>query len=69
MYVDGNMTWSLKTSGDGTDLTQNYTNAGYTPGGFAGIEPVADGVFAEQLSRLKAYVETGSVVSLKEMKP
>jgi len=69
MAVNGVMTWTLKPNGDGTDVAITYAVGGYTPGGFTGIEPVADRVFGEQLSRLKTYVETGSLSSLKEMKP
>jgi uncharacterized protein YndB with AHSA1/START domain len=58
--VDGVMTWTLKDSGKGTDLTLTYLIGGYMKGGFDNIAKGADGVLAEQVSRLQHFVETGS---------
>jgi uncharacterized protein YndB with AHSA1/START domain len=58
--VDGVMTWTLKDSGQGTDLTLTYLIGGYMKGGFENISKAADGVLAEQVSRLQNFVETGS---------
>jgi len=58
--VDGVMTWTLKDSGAGTDLTLTYLVGGYMKGGFDNISKVADGVLAEQATRLQHFVETGS---------
>jgi uncharacterized protein YndB with AHSA1/START domain len=58
--VENVMTWTLKDSGAGTDLTLTYLVGGYMKGGFENISKVADGVFAEQASRLQHFVETGS---------
>jgi len=58
--VESVMTWTLKDSGQGTDLTLTYLVGGYMKGGFENISKVADGVFAEQASRLQHFVETGS---------
>jgi uncharacterized protein YndB with AHSA1/START domain len=58
--VEGVMTWSLKDTTKGTDITFTYAISGYMKGGFEKIAPVADGVFAEQVVRLQHFVETGS---------
>ena len=58
--VDGVMTWTLKDSGQGTDLTLTYLIGGYMNGGFESISKVADGVLAAQVLRLQHFVETGS---------
>jgi len=63
------MTWSLKPSADGTDVTLVSATGGYVKGGLQNLAPVVDRVFGEQLARLKSYVETGSVPSLQETKP
>lgn len=58
--VDGVMTWKLKDSGQGTDVTLTYAISGYMKGGFDAIAKGADGVLAEQAARLQHFVETGS---------
>jgi uncharacterized protein YndB with AHSA1/START domain len=58
--VDGVMTWTLKDSGAGTDLTLTYLIGGYMKGGFDSISRAADRVLAEQANRLQHFVETGS---------
>lgn len=64
------MTWSLKPSGDGTDITLISTTGGYTKSGLQGLAPIVDRVFGEQVARLKNYVETGAPIALtKEEKP
>jgi uncharacterized protein YndB with AHSA1/START domain len=64
------MTWSLKPSGGGTDVTLVSSTGGYVKGGLQGLAPVVDRVFAEQLNRLKTYVETGAPdAPAKEGKP
>jgi hypothetical protein len=60
MAVDGAMNWSLAPADGGTELTLTYTLGGYAKDGFSAISKGADGVLAEQLQRLKAFVETGS---------
>jgi uncharacterized protein YndB with AHSA1/START domain len=62
------MTWSLKPSGDGTDVMLDSQTGGYTKGGLTSLAPVVDRVFAEQVSRLKTYVETGSPESQQQTK-
>jgi uncharacterized protein YndB with AHSA1/START domain len=58
--VDGVLTWTLKDSGQGTDVTVTYLLSGYMKGGFEGISKAADGVLGEQVNRLQHYIETGS---------
>jgi uncharacterized protein YndB with AHSA1/START domain len=60
MAVDGAMVWTLAPGDGGTDLTLTYTLAGYVKDGFGEIAKGADGVLAEQVQRLTAYLETGS---------
>jgi hypothetical protein len=54
------MTWSLKPSSDGTDVTLVSSIGGYAKGGLQNLAPIVDRVFGEQINRLKAYVETGA---------
>lgn len=64
------MTWSLKPSGDGTDITLVSATGGYTKNGLQGLAPIVDRVFDEQVTRLKNYVETGAPIApTKEEKP
>src|SRR5215467_1872361 len=50
----------LSPEGDGTRLEFTYRVGGYTPGGLTQLAPVVDRVWAEQIGRLKNYVETGN---------
>lgn len=50
----GTMTWNLSETGDGTTVELTYTI-----GGFRDLPTVVDGVLRGQLTRLKAFVETG----------
>lgn len=58
--VDGALTFSLKASADGTELTLDNVAGGFMKGGFGKWPALADQMLAEQLTRLKRYVETGS---------
>jgi uncharacterized protein YndB with AHSA1/START domain len=58
--VDGAMTWALKASGGGTDLSLVYTLGGYNKDGFGQWSQAADRVLADQVTRLKRFVEAGS---------
>jgi uncharacterized protein YndB with AHSA1/START domain len=58
--VEGAMTWTLKASGDGTDLSLTYSLGGYFKDGTAQLSKGADGVLTDQVGRLKRLVETGS---------
>ena len=56
----GNLTWSVAAKGGATELTWTYDVGGYMKGGLAPMADAVDGVFAEQMGRLKKQVETGS---------
>lgn len=55
----GSMTWKLTEAAGATRLELAYSVGGYMQGGFEKIAPAVDAVLSEQLTRLKAYVETG----------
>jgi len=57
--VTGHLTFTLKTQGDGTLVTQTYDVGGHAPGGLVSLADPVDHVLGEQLSRLKTLVETG----------
>ena len=59
MGVAGAMTWKLTEAAGGTQFEWSYTVGGYMPGGLATIAPAVDAVLADQLNRLKRFVETG----------
>jgi uncharacterized protein YndB with AHSA1/START domain len=53
------MTWNLSRAGDATEVELTYTVGGFRVGGFRDLPAVVDGVLRGQLTRLKAFVETG----------
>jgi len=61
----GSMTWKLTAAtgatgaAGATSLEFSYSAGGYMQGGFEKIAPAVDAVLGEQLTRLKAFVETG----------
>jgi hypothetical protein len=57
--ASGHLAWSLAEKDGHTTLTQTYYVGGYFPGGLDKLAPAVDGVLAQQLGRLKSYVETG----------
>lgn len=57
--VDGALTFSLKASAGGTDLTLDNTVGGYMKGGFGEWSVAADAMLADRMARLKSYIETG----------
>jgi uncharacterized protein YndB with AHSA1/START domain len=59
MGVAGAMIWKLTEAAGGTQFEWSYTVGGYMPGGLAAIAPAVDAVLADQLNRLKRFVETG----------
>lgn len=59
MGVSGNMTWEFSDANAGTAVRFTYAVGGYRPEGLDSIATAVDGVIAEALQRLKAYVETG----------
>ena len=58
--VDGALQIALTPAGGGTDLTLTNNLGGYLPEGFEAWAGKADAMLAEQMSRLKRYVETGA---------
>jgi uncharacterized protein YndB with AHSA1/START domain len=58
--VDGVLAFNLVAAGDGVDLTMTNDLGGYMSEGMDGWAPKADAMLADQLARLKRYVETGS---------
>ena len=58
--ADGALTFTLKPAGDGTDVTMENIVGGFVRGGFAKWPPLADSMLAEQMIRLKRYIETGT---------
>ena len=57
MAVDGAMTWTLKSSPKGTDLTLTYAVGGYAKDGFAALATAVDQVLADQIGRLRALLQ------------
>jgi len=58
--VDGVLAFNLAPAGDGVDLTMTNDMGGYMSEGLDSWAPKADAMLAEQLARLKRYVETGA---------
>ena len=54
----GSLTFQIVGSGAGSTVTMTYAVGGYVPGGFDPLAPIVDRVLAEQVSSLKAHVET-----------
>jgi hypothetical protein len=52
--ASGTLTWTLRPSGKGSEIVQNYIVGGYFRGGADKLAPIVDKVMAEQLDRLKA---------------
>ena len=57
--VAGHLTWILKEKDGTTLVTETYDVGGHAPGGLDKAAGLVDGVLAEQVGRLKRYVETG----------
>jgi uncharacterized protein YndB with AHSA1/START domain len=60
MAVSAVATFNLSPEGEGTRLEFTYRVGGYNPGGLTQMAPVVDLVWAEQIGRLKNYIETGN---------
>lgn len=58
--VDSALTFTLKAAGDGTDLMLDNSVGGYMKGGFGKWPALADVMLAEQMFRLKQFIETGT---------
>lgn len=61
--VAGNMTFEFDEVDDATGVTLEYAVGGYRPDGLDQLAPAVDAVLAEQLERLKSYVETGEALA------
>ena len=59
MGVAGSMLWKISEANGNTQFEWTYSVGGYRPGGLALIAPAVDAVLANQLQRLKRFVETG----------
>ena len=57
--VAGHLTWAMKETNGVTALSVTYDVGGHAPGGLDKLAGPVDGVLADQVKRLKAYVETG----------
>lgn len=55
--VEGAMVWTLTPHDGETEVTLTHRVGGYVKGGFEPWSGPVDGVFKEQLERLKAHVE------------
>lgn len=55
--ITATLTWTIEPAPGGAKVTQRYVVSGYMAGGLKGIAPVVDKVLAEQLGRLKAYLD------------
>jgi uncharacterized protein YndB with AHSA1/START domain len=57
--VAARLVWNISEADGRTTLTQIYYAGGYYQGGLDKMAPPVDEVLTDQISRLKAYVETG----------
>ncbi|MGO9947854.1 MAG: ATPase [Steroidobacteraceae bacterium] len=57
MGVEGAMTWSLKSSGNGTDISVSYAVGGFAKDGLDDLSKVVDRVLGEQIERLKKFID------------
>lgn len=55
--VEGSMTWSVKSSAGGTDISLSYLVGGYNKDGFETLSKAADHVLAEQIERLRKFID------------
>jgi uncharacterized protein YndB with AHSA1/START domain len=58
MGVEGSLTWTLKPSANGTEISVSYAVGGYAKDGFEGASKAADRVLGEQMERLRKIIET-----------
>lgn len=61
----GGMSWTLAAAPAGSKVDLVYSVGGYMQGGADKMAGPVDGVLAEQLKRLKTFVETGSPAAPK----
>ncbi|HEY2676728.1 MAG TPA: hypothetical protein VGI65_07135 [Steroidobacteraceae bacterium] len=55
--VEGSMTWSVKSSAAGTDISLSYLVGGYNKDGFESLSKAADHVLGEQIERLRKFID------------
>lgn len=60
MGLDGSLTIKTLAKDDGTEVVLTYNISGFSPGGFAPLGPLVDGVLTEQVDRLVRFCETGA---------
>jgi uncharacterized protein YndB with AHSA1/START domain len=58
--VQGALSFTIRPASDGADLTMDNVVGGFMKGGLAKWPTLADSMLAEQMIRLKRYIETGS---------
>lgn len=58
--ADGAIDITIKPAGDGVDVTLTNDLGGYMSEGFSTWAPRADAMLADQMARLKRFVETGA---------
>jgi len=61
--MDGALTFTLKASGDGTDLVLDNNVGGFMKGGMGKWPQAADGMLTDLVAHLKYYAETGKAMS------
>jgi len=59
LAATGTLTVVFKADGAGTKMEATYAVTGYSPGGMNVFAGPSDGMFTEQFTRLKNYVEKG----------
>jgi hypothetical protein len=59
MPVTGVLTLTFAAAPGGTRIELTYVVGGYTKDGLSKLAPLVDSVLAEQVKRLRAFVETG----------
>ncbi|HEY2683903.1 MAG TPA: SRPBCC family protein [Steroidobacteraceae bacterium] len=57
MAVDGVLSFAIKASPDGSEVTLDYSLGGYSKDGFDALAKITDKVMNEQLERLKKALE------------
>jgi len=57
MGVDGALTFTLKSSAHGTDMTVNYVAGGYAKDGFDGLSKAIDRVLGQQMESLRKLLD------------
>jgi hypothetical protein len=57
LAVEGAMTWSVKGTGNGADITLSYVVGGYVKDGFDGLSKAVDRVLGEQIEGLRKLID------------